>query len=112
MSNTLEAKFHAACLTWGAGTLLLSSLSRSLALMMAKGSHVFLVVRALIEPSTCQDGMCQFCLMPARLDQVSSLPQQLTRLSSQPRPASFRALVTTGHMSRRYFSAEKVSKVS
>ena len=54
MVNTIEANRHVACFTWGAGTLLLSSLSRSRALMMAKGSHVFLVVRTLIEPSTCQ----------------------------------------------------------
>ena len=42
-----------AVLTCGAGTLRASSLSRSRALTMMKGSKVFLVVLTVIDPSTC-----------------------------------------------------------
>ncbi len=39
--------------TWGAGTLRASSLSRSRALRMMKGSNALRVVRTIIDPSTC-----------------------------------------------------------
>mmetsp|Transcript_21641 Transcript_21641/g.60154 ORF Transcript_21641/g.60154 Transcript_21641/m.60154 type:complete len:217 (-) Transcript_21641:275-925(-) len=63
---------------WGAGTLRLSSLIRSRAFMMMKGSHILRVVRTVMEPST--------------------------RLSSQATPCSLRARVTAGHTSRKYFA--------
>ena len=37
---------------------------------------------------------------------LSAAGKKLTRLSSQPTPTSFRARVTAGHTSRRYFSAD------
>jgi hypothetical protein len=77
--NDEQTDLHLANLTCATGTLLDSSLMRSLALMMINGSYVFLVVETVIDPST--------------------------RLSSQAMPCSLRALVTSGHTSRRYFSA-------
>lgn len=41
-------------ITCGAGTLLASNFSRSLALMMTYGSYVFRDVFTVIEPSICQ----------------------------------------------------------
>lgn len=65
--------------TWGAGTLRESSLITSRALMITYGSNVLRVVLTVMLPST--------------------------RFNSQPMPSSFRARVTAGHTSRKYFSA-------
>mmetsp|Transcript_339 Transcript_339/g.1169 ORF Transcript_339/g.1169 Transcript_339/m.1169 type:complete len:203 (+) Transcript_339:831-1439(+) len=62
----------------GAGTLRLSSLIKSRALMMMYGSYVFLVVSTVIEPST--------------------------RFNSHATPCSFKAFVIDGHVSLKYFS--------
>ena len=110
--------------------------------MMTKGSHVFLVVFTVMEPSTCamtrpsQENHCLqrrgalhsrvlVCSVwsstsASAIHSSSNEPlqestdskihylQKLTRLSSHPMPASFRALVTTGHTSLRYLSAVTV----
>mmetsp|Transcript_3057 Transcript_3057/g.11011 ORF Transcript_3057/g.11011 Transcript_3057/m.11011 type:complete len:213 (+) Transcript_3057:730-1368(+) len=76
MSHSISSsRIFRAC---GAGTLRDRSFIRSLALMMMYGSYAFRVVATVIEPST--------------------------RFSSHLMPCSFKAAVTLGHTSLRYFS--------
>jgi hypothetical protein len=59
-------------------------------------------VRTTRHPTAC---LIMLLLLPRTLRVVLTVMLPSTRFSSQPTPTSFRARVTAGHTSRRYFSA-------
>ena len=69
---------------------------------------------ATLPHRTAQDSTAMIGMLPQarlysqeHLADSSAAGKRLTKLSSQATPTSFRARVTAGHTSRRYFSAER-----